>query len=284
MARNYVRIESVEDIDTSKIGIGNIDNRYIDAKGRRFATRFNKRKRQVEIVRIALGFDEANEIKRKNIDENEDLVHLNSLSGTVRTKHPSPWKIPDWVKKLGIDPNDKVDAKHYIKSLEREIEKFGERFRGIISNLKNSNALDRQETERDFILDISTHYDHDIQEHFSQGQNMITEYQRFPKSISNYIANLDRSQKVYVEKLNTVAQMEYIQAITIGEAIIQGLHGGFNLLEMIENECAEINVDSLNGERRKFFENAMVTIDYVRENIKEELEKILSWMKSSNVI
>ncbi|MCB1199642.1 MAG: hypothetical protein KDK41_03265 [Leptospiraceae bacterium] len=280
MARNYVRIESVTDIDTSRIGVGNIDVRYIDTQGRRYATRFNKRSRKVEIVRIALGHEEATEAKQKKITGQEEVIDLPHIS----KKHPAPWKIPEWLVELDIEPMDIGDLTMYMGTLEREAEKFSERFRGIISNLKNSGAFDDHESDHDFILDLTTHYDHDIQEHLSKAQNLIIEYQRFPKNISHYVGTLDRNQKVYVEKLNSSAQMLYIQALTVGEVMISAMHGGIRLLDMIHKETESVKKDSILGDRKKFYENAMVTLEYVRDNIKEELARILGWMKATEVI
>jgi len=67
--QKFNRINSISDIDLSKVHLGNIDERYIDQNGNRFATKFNIRTRQLQIVRIALGTDEAISAKGKVIPE-----------------------------------------------------------------------------------------------------------------------------------------------------------------------------------------------------------------------
>jgi hypothetical protein len=83
MAKKYIRINSIEDIDTSRINISNINDRYVDNKGNRFATRFNLRTKKIQIVRIALGEEEAKKSRgiiiqglvQKKIDEGKKKPH-----------------------------------------------------------------------------------------------------------------------------------------------------------------------------------------------------------------
>jgi len=63
------RIKDISEIDLSKVHLGNVDERYIDQHGNRFATKFNIRTRKLQIVRIALGTDEAYSAKGKVIPE-----------------------------------------------------------------------------------------------------------------------------------------------------------------------------------------------------------------------
>lgn len=68
MSRRYKAINSIDDIDISRITLGDINQRYIDEHGNRFATRFNIRTRKIQIVRIALGEDEAKNAKGKLVE------------------------------------------------------------------------------------------------------------------------------------------------------------------------------------------------------------------------
>jgi hypothetical protein len=49
---DFIPINSIDDVDPEKISIRDINKRYIDREGNRYATRFNLQTRKVEVVRI----------------------------------------------------------------------------------------------------------------------------------------------------------------------------------------------------------------------------------------
>ncbi len=65
---NYELIRSIHDIDTKKISIRDINKRYIDHQGNRYATRFNIQTRQVEIVHLASSKSEAIALRKKILE------------------------------------------------------------------------------------------------------------------------------------------------------------------------------------------------------------------------
>ena len=105
MRRNYIRIQSVADIDTSRITLRSIENRYIDAQGRRYATRFNLRTHRIEIVPIALGREEATLAKRLFSASSEVRQESPAETKSMRRVHPQPMKLPAWLTALDIDPD-----------------------------------------------------------------------------------------------------------------------------------------------------------------------------------
>ncbi|HNM98869.1 MAG TPA: hypothetical protein PKG67_00400, partial [Turneriella sp.] len=97
MRHNYIRIQTVADIDTSRITLRSIENRYIDSQGRRYATRFNLRTRRIEIVPIALGREEAALARRLFSITSETNAEQAPESRGQRRVHPSPLKLPAWL-------------------------------------------------------------------------------------------------------------------------------------------------------------------------------------------
>lgn len=60
---DYIPINSLKDLDPRKISIRDINKRYIDREGNRFATRYNMQKRCIEIVRLARNRLEAQKMR-----------------------------------------------------------------------------------------------------------------------------------------------------------------------------------------------------------------------------
>ncbi len=280
MARKYIKISSVSDIDLSRIGVGNIENRYIDSQGNRYATRFNKRKRKVEIVRIALGLEEAQAIVQRS---HGTKVSLESKAAEVKV-HPAPFNLPPWIAQLGIAPASRLNSVEYLNEIEKECNRISERFRGIISNIKRSEVGIDSGGHHDFNLDIATAFDRDIQAPLHETQKMVSELTRFPKPMSNYLAYLNKKHKVYFETLNSERQKEYIKAATIGTKMLKAIKGGLDLIQMMRENMEHMDPEALKGEQKKAFENAMQSMDFTESGLREETGKIIKWFETASLI
>jgi len=52
MKTKFIRIDDVSEIDTSKIGIFDMANRYIDKYGNMYGLRYNRDVKKIEVVKI----------------------------------------------------------------------------------------------------------------------------------------------------------------------------------------------------------------------------------------
>ncbi len=62
---DFIPINSIADIDPEKISIRDINKRYIDREGNKYATRFNLQSRKVEVVRIVKTRAEAQRVSQQ---------------------------------------------------------------------------------------------------------------------------------------------------------------------------------------------------------------------------
>lgn len=69
----YEYIHSIDDIDPSRVSIRDINKRYVDREGNRYATRFNPTTRRVEIVRLASTREEAMELRSQILKERKEI-------------------------------------------------------------------------------------------------------------------------------------------------------------------------------------------------------------------
>lgn len=285
MARKYIKIRDVTDIDVSQIGVGNIENRYIDAEGNRYATRFNKRTRKIDIVRIALGREEAQlaqmkirGVPRKRESEQEEV-------SSQPTEHPSPYQLPGWISSRGISPASNLQVREYLNELEKECNRISERFRGVISNLKTAEVqISSEEQHQDFILDITTSYERDIQNPLTETQNLVIEMARFPKPNSHYLSYLERPHKTYFDSLNLESQTEYLKALVIGKTFLKALEGGLDLIDFLNNRLSAYNAGQLRDKRKQAYENATQSITFIESSLITETAKVLKWFSETQLI
>jgi len=76
----YIHINSIEDIQPEKISIRQLNNKYIDRYGNRYATKFNLKTKKVEIVRLAASKEEALRL-REEIKKSRSSYDRTSFSG-----------------------------------------------------------------------------------------------------------------------------------------------------------------------------------------------------------
>ena len=286
MARSFIQIDSIDDIDLSRVSVGNINDRYIDKEGNRYATRFNLRTRKIDIIRIALGNDEALHARMKHRssgqkkDAEDESIPAAPLSGGV--------SVPDWVTRAAIQPDESIDNQSFLNSLDQESSKISERIRGIISNMKNSEAFEGAarssgNTVEDVILKLTTMYDREVQENLNQTQNLVSEFNRFPKPPSNYYIHLSRKQKLVVEGMSEDKQMDYFKAFMIGSVFLKALEGSFSIIDKSREAAKKVKPASLSHEKRMFFNNGVEACDIVETNLREITASAYGWMKNCGI-
>lgn len=66
---DYIPINSIDDIDPRKISIRDINKRYVDRNGNRYATRFNLETRRVEVVQLFKNKQEALQVRTRILEQ-----------------------------------------------------------------------------------------------------------------------------------------------------------------------------------------------------------------------
>ncbi len=287
MRQHYIRINSIADIDTARITLRSIENRYVDEQGRRFATRFNLRTHRIEIVPIALGREEALLARRLIAASGTGDELLGSDGQAQRRVHPMPMKLPQWVAELKVEPDmSQSDLHGFLVEAEREMQRNGERYRGLIQSLKMSSILEdaKDNNQHDAILGLTNVYERDIQAHASRVQAMVVEFLRFPKPLASYLGQIDRNCKKYVEKLEIEKQKKYCMTYLLSGEMFSVFKGCGELIEMVEKFTVDARPERLNYDRRGAFESAMQSLQFLKNALDDEIAKFLGVMSASDVI
>lgn len=289
MRHNYIRINSISDIDTARITVKGIENRYVDAQGRRYATRFNLRTHKIDIIPIALGREEALLAKRLASDgkSTAPAESAQADSRAERRVHPSPIKIPAWILALQLEPDmSESDLHTFLVTAEREMTRNGERYRGLLQSLKMSSILEdmKDGNQHDAILELTNAYERDIQAHASRVQAMVVEFLRFPKPLASYLGQIDRNCKKYVEKLDNEKQKKYCQAYLLAGEMFGVFKGCDDLIQMIKKFTANAQPERLNYDRKGAYESAMQSLQYVESGLLDDMRKFMGVLSAADVI
>jgi len=281
---HYQEIDSIDDINLKQILIKTINTkRYIDKEGNRYATRFNLRRRRIEIVRIAIGDDEVIRNRNKSIRIRQTTSSQDNTKREKSSKSTNEiFAIPNWAK--DIKPKLNMSEEMFFQQIEKECEKFSERARGLIHFIKSSEAFDRKENhEGDFILDISAFYDRNVQNPLSEAQNIVVEFQRFPKPPASYVQLLTREQKQYFETLSENDQKIFLKGLIVGSTYLDSLKGLREMVDKIIQQSEKINVQKLKHDKKRIFEDLQMTCEHVLEGVQAEVTQLLGWMQANKV-
>lgn len=320
MSKKYIPIETVDDIDLHKITIANINDRYIDRKGNRFATRFNMRTKKIQIVRIALGMEEANKAKGKVIHglvrkkaspqteeaKPEEVAHAGSESADdlvapdlldissdliIEDKEPikgsdiGPSKrkaLPEWIVAEGIEAAENTNIGDFLAVLDENYTLLAERLFGIINNIKNSGIM-TQIAEIDDAIDYTNIFDHKISPKMEEAKKYNVEFAKHPENPDHYIVTIEKPFRMYLHDLAEPDVMEFLRAYFLGSSCLGVLEETLYFVQQVFEKTKAADTSSFNDSQKQFLEYAYSTCDFLTAYIREDAAKILHWMKKEKI-
>ncbi len=203
----YIPINSIEDIDVNQITIRDINKRYIDRNGLRYATRFNLKTRKIEVVRIVKGMQEADMVRRTI--QQQKAAPARPQQPRVSTPEDDELDLGDDDQDLGggginysgtnIDGNAFFDEKQFMEETAGDFEKFKERFNGIMNSIKNSRYFEANHSE--LLSGILRDIDIECIQRCDNAGNYYKELMTYPRPVTYYVSRLSPEQKATVDAL-----------------------------------------------------------------------------------
>ncbi len=266
-----IRINEISDIDTSKISVYDLNNRYIDALGNIFGLRYNRPAKKVEIIKLMR-------------IHNEDAAHIRhemikkKISETERDDNGIAYdEYRDYGIDLDEDSEDKIKPEDFIDKTLTMMQTHGERLKGIINNINKSNIFPKENKNISIELeDIFRSIEIDAVQRFEKILTYQRELTNYPRSVLHYQSKMDKQGRDIIDRIsaNSEKTMEFIYYYEMINSIkdvyrhLQKLIG--NLLNFImEKDVDDIKIT--NTFARQSFQDAVTSID----NTIEEVEKIL---------
>jgi hypothetical protein len=271
MKNKIIRINDISDIDTSRISVYDLNNRYIDKRGNMFTLRYNKAHKKIEIIKIMrTHVNDASYFQRKVMQNKLDrsrneIEHLDEHNYTGDR----------------AENNGDFDPGVFINQAIELMMTHRERLKGIMMNIKNSNVIHRDNkmasTELD---DIFRNIDIDGIQNFEKTENYQKELINYPRSITYYQAKTDKKGRDIIEALagNNERIMRYIYIYEMFQAIrtlYRNLRKLILELKRYIDEIDQEDVKNLNQAERQYFNDAVVSINNTVDEIDEILDGLL---------
>ncbi len=285
----YVPIESIDELDPLKISIRDINKRYIDREGNRFATRFNLHTRKVEIVRIVKGRAEAlrvrDEVRRSSRDE--------VVVGRPAKRQPDAVAVEETETEAGEDSlslesrssyeglgnEASFDEAKFVEETVHDVEKIRERVLGILNNVKRSTIFEHKKDAS--FSQVEREADSEVITRLEKTLNNHKELYQYPRSISYYASRLSHEHKEKLDALQSDEEkLMWIRRWETQEdfvATYNKVEEFATRLKIVLDGIPESEVTILPATMVQGFRDAKSSTTFLIQNAVERLSHVNAW-------
>lgn len=275
MKKRIIKIKDVSQIDTSKISVYDLNNRYIDPMGNLFGLKYNRAGRKIEIIKLErVHTSQTRQYQRKIVQNREtsDSGFDTPISGESRSEENG---IDE--EKLFFEPDT------FIEKVISDAEIHKERINGIIMNINDSGIFPKENkmdsTEFD---DIARSLDIEGIQQLEKLDSYYRELSNYPRSITYYQAKIDNDGKDMIDLLagNKEKTMRFIFLYEMSSSIKRVYNGLFKHIKRLDSFTDSKNPDEVTGvtkPQKQSFIDARTSI----VNTINDIERIL---KTNNTL
>ncbi len=285
-----IRVNSVSDIDLSRVSVYDMSNRYVDSSGKMYGLRYNRAEKTIEIIKIirtpakSAGYfgKKVQEFRKSRAAGNGEELPAgedhslpegdNAVSGEEAGSVggiAAPGE--DTEASLVFDPDAFLNA-----TLEK-MKSHRDRINGIMMNVKNSNVIKESDRgESAFLIDLFRNLDIDGVQRIDKLLSEHRELMSYPRSLVYYIAKLDTRSRNIVDSLTgDTVKMRFIFLVEMFFSI----RNLYRTLQKILNELSEFlrsktpdDTRGLSHNEVKVLEDGKISVENTLAETMEVLE------------
>ncbi len=280
MKTKFIKIKDISEIDPSKATVYDLNNRYIDSKGKMYSLKYNRNKRKIEIIRIIRTPANAAPFYEQKLQENKKL-NKNTKSEFQTTTDYLNEPEEDTVESAEETIDDiAFDADAFITETLELMLTHKERLNGIIMNINNSPLTSGTSDETRDLQNIFRNIDIDGIQRIDKVLNLHKEMASYPRSVNYYLSKLDNKDKKFAESLSSEKQQ--IKYVFLNE-MYYSIKNLYRTLKKIINDVYIIIKDIDTNELSNLTHLDKQNIDDARTSIENtigEISKILNKVDS----
>lgn len=302
MKTNFIRINDISEIDTSKITTYDLNNRYIDARGNMYSLRYNRADHKVEIIRIirtqaknATYFQQKMQQYRSQVDTLEESDNIDNVE-SLNEKAPEKTGMEILEERISAESESPVkkmpdfNPDIFINDAIMLLGRHKERMTGIINNLDHSHLLaDKYRDEKQQLDEIYRNLEVEAIQRCEKIISQHKELFSYPRSLSYYTSKLDSNGKSIVEDLeNDQQKLKYVihhELYTSFKSYYKNLRKVLDLLNDFLEKQMNIGRLVIESRYKKYFNDAKISIASTYEdmaNMTIALGKFEDFMDNSS--
>ncbi len=195
MKKRIIRINDVSQIDTSKVSVYDLNNRYIDPLGNIFGLRYNKDDRKVDIIKLERFHSGESRIYQQIASRHKEGKFTSDVNTEFGINQDEPEDNPSNVDML-------FEPEIFIDDVINNVETHKERLNGLIKNIYDSDIFQKENKQESTELDdIVRNLEIDGIQQLEKLETYYRELVNYPRSITYYQAKIDNTGKNVFEKL-----------------------------------------------------------------------------------
>jgi len=268
MKKRIIKIKDVSQIDTSKISVYDLNNRYVDPMGNLFGLKYNRAGRKIEIIKLERVHTSQTRQYQRKIFLNRENENIYDNIQTGENQNLDNDLDED---KLFFEPDP------FIEKVISDAEIHKERINGIIMNIHDSGIFPKENkmdsTEFD---DISRSLDIEGIQQLEKLDSYYRELTNYPRSITYYQAKIDNDGKDMIDLFsgNKDKTMRFIFLYEMSTAIKRIYNGLYKHIKRLDDFTDAKNPDETAGitkPQKQSFIDARTSI----VNTINDIDKIL---------
>ncbi len=283
MKTRFIKVDSIADVDASKITIHDLNNRYIDKQGNMYGLRYNRTSRKVEILKIIrTPVKSADYYHHKLRQQKKNGVAARAEKGYFENEEEMEVveEMPSDDEAAGGQTSAEFNPVIFMDGTIELMQTHISRMNGIMNNIRNSRAIpDGDRMAASQMEDIFRNINIDGIQRIEKILAVHKELKEYPRSISYYMAKQNTKSRNIIDQLDTdAAKMEYIFFAELYYSIANLYRTLMKILKdlnyFLENVHVE-DVKDLTFSEKQSFQDACISV----ENTIKECDRLLKDMK-----
>jgi hypothetical protein len=269
--KRIIRINDVSQIDTSKVSVYDLNNRYIDPLGNIFGLRYNKNNRKIDIIKLERFHSGESRIYQQLANRHRD----GKLTADSSVEFVSDDEPEEEINKDEIFFEPEV----FIEDVINHAETHKERIAGIIKNIYDSDLFQKEnKQESTEFEDIVRNLEIDGIQQLDKLETYYRELTNYPRSITYYQSKLDNAGMQVYEKLagNKEKTMRFIFMYEMSSSIKRVYTNLKKHIIQIDDFTANRNIDdrqNLTKHQKQSFIDARTSIGNTINDIENTLKQ-----------
>lgn len=204
MKKRIIRISDISEVDTSKISVYDLNNRYVDPLGNMFGLKYNRDQRRIEIIKLErIHSSEMFQYQRK-IMMLRDIEQYQPAAGDLQNGTSEEAEFEE----IFFEPDV------FVESVMNGSEIHRERLAAILMNIDISDVFTREnKMEATALDDLSRHIEIDCIQQLEKLESYYRELINYPRTITYYQAKIDNEGKNIIDSMSGIKKEKIMKFI-----------------------------------------------------------------------
>lgn len=270
----YIPIESVNDIDVLKLSVRDLDKRYIDRSGNRYALRFNMKTRRPEVVQIVANRLEARRLQQTILLEKAKPAPAASIAAKNEAS------LPPEIAEFSPD-EEAFHEQKFVDDCIAELPRLRESQQAAVSKMRQSHIFENVSAPE--FLDLNRNVERDAWRKIDENMAICREWLTRPPSLHMALIRVSPEKRRVLDtiadepvKLESIRRWEWQDKIADSYERLHRFAG--ELRRLMENVPEEELIKTPQAQRQ-FFKDSAASLGVIEDACASKLTRIETWRK-----